>query len=124
MITCKTFVVANNILVDMNSKKISAINLVEDSIVKTFPFLLPIMVYTAFEDVSAKAGDTPNLKLNVDVNGELKAEFILNIQFDNSKIAKNIANVGTIPIEKSSVIALVITTEKGDVLISRTYTYM
>ena len=98
---CKNFVCANTIIVDRLSKRISAINVLEEVQFPSFPAAIQAMIFSSFEKESGEP-DRPEIQLEVLMNGtQIRSPLQLNIAFRDGKlIARNLVSLGIIPVSE------------------------
>ena len=112
---CILFLAAQNILIDFQSKRARAINIMEDMVSPTFPFLLSLSTLSFFERegeegdevfyLEGKIGETvilPKFKLEIFIDKETKG-------------AKNLVNMGAIIIPEPGKLSLAISNIENDV---------
>jgi hypothetical protein len=94
---CRTLLCAQTIIVDLQTKRLSAINILENSIINSFPTALPLMVCTLLEKDD---GDDATCEafLEIKLNDIEIAKNRINVNFAGTTLAKSIINIGVLPI--------------------------
>ena len=83
----KQLIVAQSIIVDFQSKRITAINLYEDIISQVFPVAIPVSICT-FISKNENEPDEASLSLNIKINEQILIRPALNVNFGNKFMFK------------------------------------
>ncbi|MDP1726588.1 MAG: hypothetical protein Q8M15_07370 [Bacteroidota bacterium] len=101
MITCKTILVANQIILDEITKNISAISILEDSTIVAEFGTFSLSILTAFDKTKDDKTESPNIWLKIYLDDEELHKLQLNIRFGvNSFKSRNIASLGGLLVVK------------------------
>lgn len=92
---CTTLLCGENIIVDINTKKTTIVNLIEGMSV-TPPLAIKINAYTTFE---GEINNTHNVEFGIYVNNVLSKTTNVVLNFTKSKYLRNITPFGNIEVE-------------------------
>lgn len=113
---CKLFIVAQTLIVDFQSKRVSAINILEDFKTANFPFPLPMALIIVLEKEGETETEVPLfLQINVDSLPIIR-DYKINIYLPLEAITiKSITNLGAIIIPGSGKLSFSINDSTGKV---------
>jgi len=100
----KQLIVAQSIIVDFQSKRITAINLYEDIISQVFPVAIPVSICT-FISKNENEPDEASLSLNIKINEQILIRPALNVNFGNQTTVKNILGVNALIIPHAGILS-------------------
>jgi len=105
---CRSIICAESIIIDVNSRKTSAFNLIEDTTSDSYPIAMPFMIYSTYEKSNNEEIDAPNIAIQITFNDQpLFAPIALNINFKpTSRISKNVIHLGLLPIPSEGKLAI------------------
>ena len=108
---CTILIAAEQIIVDYQSKRISAINILEDFVAQSMPIALHFMLLVGIE----REGDDPNnggFNLEIKNNDKELFKRVDNIDFPTGhNVTKNVTNFGTVIISEPGVLSFKISYE-------------
>ncbi|HTH57620.1 MAG TPA: hypothetical protein VL728_16330 [Cyclobacteriaceae bacterium] len=92
---CRNLLGAQFLLVDNFTKRLSAINLLEDSTVNSIPAILPVMIFASFQKEETD-NNINDINIQIDLNGKILTSIVVRVDFNPSPVSKSISNSGVL----------------------------
>jgi hypothetical protein len=99
---CVNFIIAHEFVVDVRSKRATAINIHDDILAQIFPIALPVSVFSVFEMTEGDdINNLPTVSLSIRLNDQIINSSKLDINFrEGVSRARNIFSSAPIPVSE------------------------
>jgi hypothetical protein len=122
MIKCIRFIIAENIIYDNLTSKMSAINLLEDATLNTIPATIPLSGYFIFERDKAKDEMHLICKLTIELNSKVLKEVPFNLDLTKGvNLSRNVVHIGSIVLSEAGNFTFKVIDDKGKLIKERNY---